>query len=782
MKHAIPKRTLELLFFLFGATSSGVWAQQGVEEQIRKYQEALPTERVYVHLSETIVGAGESIWFQAIISDPDSTVTLSEVLYVELSNQQSSVVQGIYKTSTNSNLVSGQLVLPDTLSSGWYQLQAYTRYMRNGPASNFFSQPVLVVNATHTSSANVVSTAGKNAEMAFFPEGGRLVEGVENRLVVQMNPAMVSQESVLEIIQAVDSSTITAVSLVQGVGMFSLIPEADTQYLARLSSSEDTVLTSLPEANPTGYTLGVEVTGEALRVNVSGREAAKGLQLVVRTEQQLVYNQRYPSTSFSTLVPFSSTGLLEVALLDDQGDELAQRLVYVPASVTTVPIELSRSKFAPREALTFSLSGNKLPQETVLSVAVRKVPLLSGRQLSLSALEKYGLDGLSLSETLGANQDQVSDWVNQWLVTQVAPWPAWSSVLFKPAPAQYYAKEDEFLLVTGKVNIQQPFGEEDQVLLSIPGDDPYFEYSEIAWDGSFAIPISRVNGVRSVVLQYDSPTNDSLPREMQWDLEDPFATVVPPSLPPAFVLSEEDWQSLIDGYRLRKRIETAYLDPPSDAEGTKKAVPKEFRFYGAPNVRVNPEDYIALPSFEEICRELLPGIRLTEKRGVYDFDVFDPGTRDFLPNEPTLFIDGVPVRDVSFIVNFPPNQIERIETVNRRTYYGSVRLDGVIAVYTKEGNAYEQALSTTMQEADLQFYAPSQAFAAPDSLPAHLPDFRTLLHWQPKVTVSPSAPTTLSCTTADELGEFEIVAQGWTKKGEPVYGRTTFEVTTPDVP
>ena len=756
-------------------------AQQNIGAQIETYQRSLPTESVNVHLSETVVGAGEAIWFQAIISDADSSATVSEVVYLELLNQQAPVVQGIFKAQ--AGVATGQLQLPDTLSSGWYQLQAYTQYMRNGSPAHFFSQSVLVVNPDQPPPPNLTDVEEKSNEVQFFPEGGHWVNGVENRVVAKVKSSIAAKKPHLEIVEAEDSSKVADIALTQGVGVFSLTSEDSTQYIARLIAAQDTTYIDLPEAS-SGYTLQADVKGGLLQIEVMSASESGPVQLVVRAEKQLVYNQQYTASSFSSSVPLNAnSGLLEVALLSERGDVVAQRMAYRPSSARNIVIAPSQSQALPRDSISFSLSGegSELSLETPFSVAVRKILPVAQREFSLPILEKYGPSRLMHSMMPFTTEAQALAWVNQWLVTQDSPWPSWETFLAKPSPSQTFVKEDELMLISGKVDPRRPLEEDDQVLLSIPGDDPYFEYSELDADGEFSIPIFRAYGIHSVILQYDSPSGAVAPSEIEWSLDNPFAAEVPQNIPAAFSLSDEGWQLLIDHYRLRERIEAAYIDPvPEDS--TSRAPKKEFRFYGAPNVQVNPDDYISLPSFEEICRELLPGVRLKEKGGKYDFDVFDPGTRTFLPNEPTLFLDGVPVRDISYIVNFPPDQIARIETVNRRTYYGSVRLDGVVAVYTKEGNAYEQALSATMQETEFQFYTSSQPFTAPDSLSVTMPDFRSLLYWKPKVIFPPGKSTTLSCITADELGTFEIVVEGLSADGERVYGRSTFKVVAPNVP
>ncbi len=196
----------------------------------------------------------------------------------------------------------------------------------------------------------------------------------------------------------------------------------------------------------------------------------------------------------------------------------------------------------------------------------------------------------------------------------------------------------------------------------------------------------------------------------------------------------------------------------------------DFRFYGAPNFTVRSDDYVALPNFVEVNRELMPGVRLRNRQGTYEFDVFDIPTRTFLEGEPTVFMDGVLIRNVNYLADFPPSEIERIETVNRRTYYGEYRFDGVIAVYSQSGEAYGPALSPAAHQEQVNLYTAPQAFAPADSLAVYEPDFRRLLHWQPAVELLPDNQQNIEVVNADEPGTFEVIVEGVTDRGDLVFG------------
>jgi hypothetical protein len=210
----------------------------------------------------------------------------------------------------------------------------------------------------------------------------------------------------------------------------------------------------------------------------------------------------------------------------------------------------------------------------------------------------------------------------------------------------------------------------------------------------------------------------------------------------------------------------------------KKRQSAPFRFYGVPNVELYLEDYIALPNMEEVCRELLPGVQLKIDGNDYDFNVFDVRTRTFLPDEPSLFVDGVLVFDKAQVVDFPPENIEKIETINRRTFYGDFPFNGVVSLFTKEGNQYESMLPREALQTSLSFYDKPESFLAAkrQSVDSRTPDLRSLIYWNPDVKFNEEGKVALEYSHSDETGTFEIVVEGMTADGQPFFHETQYEV------
>ena len=406
------------------------------------------------------------------------------------------------------------------------------------------------------------------------------------------------------------------------------------------------------------------------------------------------------------------------------------------ASGSGLTVALNQTQFRPREPMSVTISLKDTSSLARVAVSVRKVNPL---------VRYFPIDGSTSS--LGSTTVPVR-----------------------------YDREDEGLTLSGTVSGMPASTADRAVVLSVPGANPYFEYDLADQDGRFHIPIKeRLQGEHNMILQ----TADTSLRA-EWSLDEKFAprnTYPSEGYPEVPTVALKAVQQT---YAQRARIRAQYdLFHSSDSVPVPNQA--DFRFYGAPNYTIRADDYIELPNFVEVNRELMPGIRLRKNKDTYDLDVFDAGPRDFLEGEPTVFIDGVLIRDVDYLVSLPPSEIELIETVNRRTYYGEYRFDGTIAIYTSSGDAYLPALNPSALRKPVTLYTPYQSFAVPDSLPFYEPDLRTLLYWEPSVEIK-RMPYMLTILNADELGTFEVVVEGVSEDGRRVEGRVEYVVSFGDMP
>ena len=108
----------------------------------------MPREEIFLHTDRDIYVSGEEMWFKLYLIDRRSSgLSLnSRIAYVELLNAGNRpVIQK--RILLNQGAGSGQLMLPDSLSSGTYTLRAYTGWMKNFLPENCFMKDITVYNS-----------------------------------------------------------------------------------------------------------------------------------------------------------------------------------------------------------------------------------------------------------------------------------------------------------------------------------------------------------------------------------------------------------------------------------------------------------------------------------------------------------------------------------------------------------------------------------------------------------------------------------------------------------
>jgi hypothetical protein len=155
-KHSIF--TLVCLFFIevvYGQAQVNM--SDYLSQRFLRYVKTVPREEIYVHSDRDDYISGEDIWFNVYLIDRQTfkpSVT-SRIVYFELlNNKNRPVVQKRVLIDNGSG--PGQIVLPDTLSTGTYKIRAYTSWMKNFLPYNCFVKNISVYNALSHKDLKVV--------------------------------------------------------------------------------------------------------------------------------------------------------------------------------------------------------------------------------------------------------------------------------------------------------------------------------------------------------------------------------------------------------------------------------------------------------------------------------------------------------------------------------------------------------------------------------------------------------------------------------------------------
>lgn len=140
-------KTVNLILILLCSTL-GMQAQrdtifQTVSECLHTFQYCAPVEKIYVHQDRTQYAAGETIWFKVYQSSSRLYPVHSGIVYVDLIDGLNRLV-ATTKWKLTNGLAAGHIDLPDDVTTGFYQLRAYTLWMQNFDPSGFFTRELTI--------------------------------------------------------------------------------------------------------------------------------------------------------------------------------------------------------------------------------------------------------------------------------------------------------------------------------------------------------------------------------------------------------------------------------------------------------------------------------------------------------------------------------------------------------------------------------------------------------------------------------------------------------------
>lgn len=389
--------------------------------RVAHFGNVLPQEKVYLHIDNTCYFVGDTIWYKGYVTRTGrGTLTdLSKILYVELLTPDGYLVERQQLQMTDGT-AHGAFVLTDSLYAGYYELRAYTRWMLNfgrceHPHSEYtedmfyneqmardffrdydklysrvfpvFDKPeetgIYPKDMTLRPMRRYYKTRkGKpELDLKFYPEGGHLVGGTENRVAYELNDEEGQHlDAELSIRDSQGREITKTRPNHRGRGVFTVKATAGEQYQAVFNYDGEEYEVDLPETEEEGYALRVTQAEGALQVRIAGSQA-NGLPLGLQIQHEGVvgiFRQLVPDAQgrAEVSIPQDSlpTGVNQITLFDGQGRIYADRLVFVNRQEDYRPqisVEGIKDQYEPFEAIELKLKLASPAQNANLSLAVR---------------------------------------------------------------------------------------------------------------------------------------------------------------------------------------------------------------------------------------------------------------------------------------------------------------------------------------------------------------------------------------------------------------------------
>lgn len=199
-------------------------------------------------------------------------------------------------------------------------------------------------------------------------------------------------------------------------------------------------------------------------------------------------------------------------------------------------------------------------------------------------------------------------------------------------------------------------------------------------------------------------------------------------------------------------------------------------FYGDPDFMLNMDDYVLLPTMEEVFINLVPGVTplIRRNRTMLLMESINPAISMF---PQLIMIDQVPLFSTEQFLSVSPAKISRIDVVDDVFIKGDMRFGGIINLHSREQDMAGIDLGDNSFFIDFQAMYPREVPLKTGSSPYdRMPDMRNTLLWIPELVLEGSESLSVSFIAPDYPGEYVALFQGWNELGELVFAEFSITI------
>ncbi len=648
-----------------------------------------------------------------------------------------------------------------------------------------------------------VRPAGRDNDVQFFPEGGRLIAGNTVKVAFKaLRPDGLGTDVKGTVTDNEGKTCAMFTSQHLGMGVFAMVPENGKTYKAAVTFANGTQQTyPLPAVQQSG--IGITIAdNDAGNVNIKvsanqtffDQNKGKVFYLIGKIGEAIGYAAQtaLQTKDYTIAIPKAklATGILQVTLFADNGQPLSERLVFVQNNdLLNLSARTDRTTYGKRQRVKFSIvSKNQAqPAEANLSVAVideNKVPadetaeatILSSMLLTSDLKGYIEKPGYYFNRT----DDKTASDLDVLMLTQGYRRFTYTDLLAGRLPQVRFPAE-EGITVAGtlrttnglpfaKGNVRLTMPDRNFSLNAVTDIEGRFTFSKVPVIDSSKVVISARNNYHSntLMIMVDNAT-------------------IPGIIPGA---SSPDNVADIDStFRI-------YLKN-SKSQYYNSRLLKEVVITAKPVVKLpSHTDYPALAGLNPIADYLITGDRLTACPQVlsclegmaFGLTYRDNNfyvTRDYNQGNRTpaaIYLNGMPIdvnnlngvnsADVASVEVFTKDDLGLVSRINNT--------NGVLVINTKSKEikggkkislAELQDMLPRNDEVTIspQGYTIARQFYSPKYDPTKAStigvDYRTTIYWNPQVRTDKTGAAAIEFFNADGTGSYRAVIEGMDAEG-----------------
>ena len=772
-------------------SSTQTFAQvSDIQNSFSKYSSYNLQEKVYLHTDRSFYLCGEVLWFKAYVTNASNNqpLSLSKVAYIEVLNKMHQPVLQ-QKIAMQNGCGNGSFLLPFSITSGNYELRAYTNWMKNFSADNYFNKNITIVNTTKNLDTAAIHEP-VNYKAGFFPEGGNLVNGLVSEIAFKVNDNRnkgINSEGV--IIDEQNDTIVPIKTFHSGIGHFYLKPEKGKNYTAIINCENgSSIRETLPKAYDAGYVMHVADTGaNNIKISIASRQdnIQDEIYIIIQNNGRINFARSLPvknGTAFLIVNKDSlGDGIAQVTLFDANKHPQCERLYFKrPKNKMLINAKADKDKYHLRSKVLIDVT-----------TTIGKENLLAGN-LSASVTRIDGLHKpdeenifsyLWLSSNLRGTIEDPAYYFSDNAETNEAldnlvlaqGWRKFDWNLLQAKPSFTYVPEYSGHIITGKItddNTKKPIADV-LVYLSVPGRRVQLKGCISDKAGLIHFDMKDFFGSNQIIAQTIAGTG----KHYHVEIFSPFSEQLTGNDIPAFTLSENG-RNYLQARKFHTEIENGYHE--KDLQKLQTSLIDTLPFYTKATKTYLLDNYTRFTTMEEVMREYVDEIDVRRRGEDFRFMSLNiPATElsnlqtveSMFKNNPLVLLDGVPVFDINKIIAYDPLKVQKLEVVASKYYWGPIVADGIVSYTTYKGNLEGYTLDPGDLVLDYDGLQQQRIFYSPDystteKLQSRLPDFREVLYWSPEVDTNEKGQGFFSFYTGDIPGKYFVNIQGISSNGD----------------
>ena len=378
MKHPIFFIVLLLTTFIFSQNAEN---RQKIKTNLEDYFH-FERENIHVQFNKTIYISNENIAFKGYVFNKQSSVPNLNTTNVHLIiyDAQGEVIQRklLYTTlGTFDDIVT----LDEKLASGKHHFHFYTNWMNNFMEDESFVQAIEIINQKYSYQFKSDQADFSTASISFNPESGVFIKGISNTIGIQIKDCNEIGIQIMEgfVVDSKGATITTFFTNKMGYGKFELTPDSNETYSVKIATDKLKMQKQMPKPSNSGMAISYNnnlpnnVLEVSVKTNTDGVNLYQNKNYILLIHQngkniqkEFNFNDKNPIQTLTFDKNEMPNGVNSIRIIDENLNEIAERLVYINKAVKAAP--LLESSFATNGDII--LYGKVPAKEANLSISV----------------------------------------------------------------------------------------------------------------------------------------------------------------------------------------------------------------------------------------------------------------------------------------------------------------------------------------------------------------------------------------------------------------------------